>query len=129
MGLQKLMSEQKKASIDKEHQAVGAVSSGAYMTYLRSVHSKCLIILFLVVQMLKIAFNALLTQSLGFWADSSLPGQHDHYMQQYGTYLFFNAISSTKFYDSQMYYLLQQNCNLLHNFSRNFDPTYRVLYL
>ena len=95
MGLQKLMSEQKKASIDKEHQAVGAVSSGTYTTYLRSVHPKCLILLFLVTQVLKIAFNTLMTLSLGSWADSTLVGQHDHYMQQYGTYLFFNAISST----------------------------------
>ena len=43
VGLQKLMSlssERKKASIEKEHQAVGTVSSGTYTAYLKSVHSK-----------------------------------------------------------------------------------------
>ena len=98
VGLQKLISVpsvRKKASIEKEHQAVGTVSSGPYIAYLKSVHSKCLVILFLVMQVVKTASHAVMTLSLGWWADSSLVKQHEYYIEQYGASQFLNVFSST----------------------------------
>ena len=98
VGLQKLMSvssERKKASIEKEHQAVGTVSSGTYTAYLKSVHSKHLVLLFLVMQAVKMASHSVMTFSLGWWADSSLLKQHEYFIQQYGASLFLISFSST----------------------------------
>ena len=97
MGLQKLISlqsEGKKAPIEKEHQAVGTVSSCTYMAYLKSIHPKSLVFLFLVMQVVKIASNAAMTLSLGWWADSSLVRQNEYFIQHYGAYLFLNGFSS-----------------------------------
>ena len=97
MGLQKLISlqsEGKKAPIEKEHQAVGTVSSCTYMAYLKSIHPKCLVFLFLVMQVVKMASHVVMTLSLGWWADSNLVRQHEYYIQQYGASLFLNGFSS-----------------------------------
>ena len=97
MGLQKLISlqsEGKKAPIEKEHQAVGTVSSCTYMAYLKSIHPKSLVFLFLVMQVVKMASHVVMTLSLGWWADSNLVRQHEYYIQQYGASLFLNGFSS-----------------------------------
>ena len=83
VGLQKLVSEQserKKASIEKEHKAVGTVSSCTYMAYLKSIHPKCLVFLFLVMQVVKMASNVVMTLSVGWWADISLVTQQENYI-------------------------------------------------
>ena len=98
MGLQKLVSlstEKKKAHVEKEQQAVGTVSSATYKTYLKSVHPKYLVFLFLAMQVVKIASHVVLTLSLGWWAESSLVSQLNYYIQQYGASLFLNVCSST----------------------------------
>ena len=97
VGLQKLVSEQserKKASIEKEHKAVGTVSSCTYMAYLKSIHPKCLVFLFLVMQVVKMASNVVMTLSVGWWADLSLVTQHENYIQHYGAFLFLYGFSN-----------------------------------
>ena len=97
VGLQKLIlvqSERKKVSIEKEHKALGTVSSCTYMAYLKSIHPKCLVFLFLVMQVVKMASNVVMTLSLGWWADLSLVTQHENYPQQYGAFLFLNGFSN-----------------------------------
>ena len=97
VGLQKLISVQyegKKVSIEKEHKALGTVSSCTYMAYLKSIHPKCLVFLFLVMQVVKMASNVVMTLSLGWWADLSLVTQHENYTQQYGAFLFLNGFSN-----------------------------------
>ena len=96
MGLQKLvsLSSDKKAHVEQEQQAMGTVSSATYKTYLKSVHPKYLVFLFLTLQVVKIVSHVVLTLSLGWWAESSLASQFDYYIQQYGASLFFNACSS-----------------------------------
>ena len=98
VGLQKLMSvssERKKASIEKEHQAVGTISSATCMAYLKSIHPKYLVFLFLIMQVVKMASHVVMTLSLGWWADFSLVRQPEDYIQQYGASLFLNVCSST----------------------------------
>ena len=97
VGLQKIISvqsERKIASIEKEHQAVGTVSSCTYMAYLKSIHPKCLVFLFLVMQVVQMASHVAMTLSLGRWADSSLVRQNEYFIQHYGAYLFLNGFSS-----------------------------------
>ena len=96
-GLQRLISvqsERKKASIEKENKAVGTVSSCTYMAYLKSIHPKCLVFLFLVMQVVKMASNVVMTLSLGWWADLSLVKQHEYYIEQYGAFLFLYVFSN-----------------------------------
>ena len=97
MGLQKLVlsaSERKKASIEKEYQFVGSVSSSTYKAYLKSVDSKWLVLLYLSMQVVKIAADVVMRLSLGWWSDSRMVGQHDYYIQQYGASLVFSVFST-----------------------------------
>ena len=96
-GFQKLISasEKKKASIEKEHQAVGTVSSSTYIAYLKSFDSLWLGIFFFVLQFVMIASDVLMRLYLGWWADSRVVGQDDNvYILQYGASLAFNAFST-----------------------------------
>ena len=96
-GFQKLMSasEKKKASIEKEHQAVGTVSSSTYIAYLKSFDSLWLGIFFFVLQFVMIASDVVMRLSLGWWADSMVVGQDGKvYILQYGASLALSACST-----------------------------------
>ena len=97
VGLRKLISvsEKKKASIEKEHQAIGTVSSSTYIAYLKSFDSLWLGIFFFMLQFLMIASDVLMRLSLGWWADSRVVDKDDNvYIMQYGASLAFSACST-----------------------------------
>ena len=98
MGFRKLISasEKKKASIEKEQQAVGTVSSSTYIAYLKSFDSSWLGgIFYLMLQFVRIASDVVMRLSLGWWADSRVVDKDDNvYIMQYGASLAFSACST-----------------------------------
>ena len=87
-------SEKKRTSIEKEHQAVGTVSRSTYKAYFKSIDSKWLVLLYLTLQVVKIASDVVMRLSLGWWSDSRMVGQHDNYLRQYGATLALVAVST-----------------------------------